>query len=487
MDTPDGTVLRALAAMLAAEGRSAEAAALARLLLGIARPDRAPAPSISQAASRADMEFLLGLSRGGERPPPGGSRLKAAERLLDLAAEAASAAARERHDDPAPCRRAAVLWMEAGQPAKAVPWFRRAIERATERAKAGGIGHGDPDAGALETGALEDGLAKAVAARNGALPGPVPSGLEEEPLLLDTLLRIPLFQGRGLAGLAWKPLTAGRMNKTYRITLDGTRYALRLGKFPGSPRTPHHQHHFNLKIACALSLAPDLLFLDENDGAMLTPFLGGQKHAGQIGPDCLEQVGALLARLHRWKTPFRGRHDLFGEVRYFEDRIDGQTFGPTPDLDEIRRQCAPVAAALAAGRDRLVPCHNDVRAENLLDSADGPVLIDWELSAMADPDWELGAFCVKAMLDGDGENALFSAYYGDAGHPRASRARLYGILLRYLYVIQALPVCLTPDASRTWHRHLDLHLDHLRNRLFGPDLDVLLRRAGAARASQEIR
>jgi thiamine kinase-like enzyme len=84
-----------------------------------------------------------------------------------------------------------------------------------------------------------------------------------------------------------------------------------------------------------------------------------------------------------------------------------------------------IAAALAVEPVPAVPCHNDLLAENLIDSAGAVRIVDYQLSGNNDPCFELGDIAAEADYDPDLTGALAAAYFGaDLTPALTARVRL---------------------------------------------------------------
>ena len=60
---------------------------------------------------------------------------------------------------------------------------------------------------------------------------------------------------------------------------------------------------------------------------------------------------------------------------------------------------------------KLVPCHNDMVAENFIKSGEKIYLIDWEYGGMNDPMWDLAAYSLENELSEDQEELFLKLYF----------------------------------------------------------------------------
>jgi thiamine kinase-like enzyme len=68
--------------------------------------------------------------------------------------------------------------------------------------------------------------------------------------------------------------------------------------------------------------------------------------------------------------------------------------------------------ALAADPPPMVPCHNDLLAENMVEHQGTVRIIDYQLSGNNDPTFELGDIAAEADYDPDQVGRLAEAYFG---------------------------------------------------------------------------
>lgn len=167
-------------------------------------------------------------------------------------------------------------------------------------------------------------------------------------------------------------------------------------------------------------------------------------------------AAATLARLHRHPVPQQGFRSLpTGSAALAADaaRVAAGLSGlpPLPGVPPM----APLPAP------RLV--HGDAVAGNLIESAQGVVLIDWQCPGLGDPVDDLAAFLSPAMqrlyrgapLD-DAERAAFLAAYGDPG--TVARYRRLAPLLHWRLAAHCLWRARRGDAGYAEAARLELVL-----------------------------
>ncbi len=244
------------------------------------------------------------------------------------------------------------------------------------------------------------------------------------------LARVPFFGNVRREVIELDRLGGALTNVSYKVTIDGAAYALRLAGEGTSDFIDRSAEEHNARAAAAAGVSAEVLYFDARDGTMVTRFVQGvPMNAGEgFGRDAgaPDRAARALRRVHRLGRAFRSRFDVFAEIEDYLGLLrEGRT--PLPEgYHEAGRRAKAARRALEASPAPLVPCHNDPWPGNLLD-ADGRVyLIDWEYSGMNDPMWDLADLSVEAGFDAEQDRAMMEAYRGGTVSPALySRLEIY--------------------------------------------------------------
>jgi len=95
---------------------------------------------------------------------------------------------------------------------------------------------------------------------------------------------------------------------------------------------------------------------------------------------------------------------------------------------DYREQIREMGKALAPYREKLVPCHNDLMPENVMDNGNRVFLLDFDYSGNNDPCFDLGSISVEAECDDIQVGELARAYYGLVSEKIMARIHLHGVL-----------------------------------------------------------
>ena len=104
---------------------------------------------------------------------------------------------------------------------------------------------------------------------------------------------------------------------------------------------------------------------------------------------------------------------------------------------EFMPQVARIEAAMAVRDEGVVPCNNDLLAENFIDVGGEFRLIDYEYSGMNDACFELGNVWSESNLSLPQLEQLIEAYFGAPLRNKVARARLWGLMSKYGWTLWA--------------------------------------------------
>ncbi|MBW2539225.1 MAG: phosphotransferase [Deltaproteobacteria bacterium] len=120
--------------------------------------------------------------------------------------------------------------------------------------------------------------------------------------------------------------------------------------------------------------------------------------------------------------------DMFFLIEFYTETIkDRKLVLPLGYLD-YREQIREIGEALAPYRDKLVPCHNDLLPENVMDDGSRVFLLDFDYSGNNDPCFDLGSISIEAGYDDTQVRELAREYYDLASDTIIARIYLHGIL-----------------------------------------------------------
>jgi thiamine kinase-like enzyme len=279
-------------------------------------------------------------------------------------------------------------------------------------------------------------------------------------------------------------LGGGITNHNFRARFDGREVVVRLPgndtELLGSDRPGEREAN---SLAATAGVAPAVLAYLEDPVVLVTAFVEGptMESAELREPTALAEVAAALRRVHGCDGIAAG----FDAFRLVEDyatatRLRG---GEVPAAYEHAHAAAArieEAPALAGGA--LVLCHDDLLPANFIATPEGIRIVDWEYAGMGNRWFDLGNFAVNNELGPAEEEAFLTAYLGALPSPAELAAlRLMQLISDFREAMWGVVQQAISDLDFDFEAYATKHFDRLLAAVEGPDFEVLLEDAGAAR------
>lgn len=251
------------------------------------------------------------------------------------------------------------------------------------------------------------------------------------------------------------PLPGGYLSRCYQVWAGGERYALKVWRDgeprPGDLLLTERLHEHGLPVPRPRRTLNGALVAASPLGPLcLLSFLPGATPPAwpDWPPAVLEDLGATLARVH-------AATGSLGDAVPPRDGYDLPPLGAVPPW--LRDEWAAQLDRLAALRPSPVTevlCHTDLAGDNILVDESGRVaLLDWELAALAAPEYDLALIARDQPATGEPLAAVLRGYRRAGGDALLSADRVaFFMLRRYLLDaagrIERILDPATPDAAR---------------------------------------
>jgi aminoglycoside phosphotransferase (APT) family kinase protein len=274
--------------------------------------------------------------------------------------------------------------------------------------------------------------------------------------------RIAAAYGLGAGARLEGPVARGEQGRVWRITTDQGAFAVKEAFEAFAEPDPEavRRHAAFQRFARAAGVpAPDVLEPESGpllwvDGAQVRVYTWVDlcERDTMLDP---EQVGRLVAALHRVRMPAEGA------VHWWYTEPVGRAQWEELLAASVRAR-APYAGRLSELLDDLVTaetvigpvapvqtCHLDLWAENLRPTPDGGLcLIDWENAGPGDPAGELAQVLFEFGRPDPARAVALNAAYADAGGPARLRSRAdFGMVAAQLGHILRMHVRAYLDAA----------------------------------------
>ncbi|HRH50141.1 MAG TPA: choline/ethanolamine kinase family protein [Panacibacter sp.] len=185
-------------------------------------------------------------------------------------------------------------------------------------------------------------------------------------------------------------------------------------------------------------------------GAAMIDFLSNEKvlviswieaktlHAAdfQKQPELLLSIANALKKLHTGPT-FQGNF-YFPLVRkkYLNTVLENRYFIPDQYLS-LEPLILELEKILASNPEELVPCNNDLLAENFMDDGKKIWIIDYEYAGQNEASFEIGNLASESALSDEQLTILCDAYWQKHLPSKIARAMAWSVIARYGWVMWA--------------------------------------------------
>lgn len=252
-------------------------------------------------------------------------------------------------------------------------------------------------------------------------------------------------------------LKGGTHNDIYRISCPGEDRVLRLGSFPPEKKPSTRVVEMaNMVTASKAGLTSRLYFSDPLDGTMVSQFLDGTLMSTRMmkKKGFAVSTAHLFRRLHALPT-FQGEYDIFGKLTRMKKRLIDKKSAPFHEQERYNKLVERFGEILTANGVPHCPTHNDPQRKNFIATDDGLFMIDWELSGMSDPHWEVASLSSEVGMSEDVRNAYLTEYFGSEDHPALCRIPLYESLCHYYWWLDALRDGVNDPDGSSWREEME--------------------------------
>ena len=272
------------------------------------------------------------------------------------------------------------------------------------------------------------------------------------------------------------PLEGGLTNTNYKVVTDGGAYVVRISNKDSGLLAIDRENELHNTIAAADAGvgAPVVAALPQLDALVLGFLEGTSLTAEDLRKgDRLALVADACRRLHAAR-PFLQDFDMFTIQRRYLGVVRERGFRLPDRYLELEPQLRAVEAAMLVRAEPKVPCNNDLLAENFIDVGDELKLIDYEYSGNNEASFELGNIWSESNLSLPQLDELVTQYYGEPLRNKIARARLWGLVAKYGWMLWAsIQDGVSPLDFDFWSWGLEKY-DRAILEFDGPDFERLL-------------
>ena len=243
-------------------------------------------------------------------------------------------------------------------------------------------------------------------------------------LSINKLIKlIPEWNGKSIKV---KQINSGITNINFEVIVDKKSFFLSM---PDSEllNIDYKNKYYNNKICGEIKISPKVTHFIESENLLVTEFIKSKVSSLAMFQSSkeIEQLVKNIKLLHN-ANPFLRKFNMFNQISYYQnilkkDDLPKRLFKYVNNINTLKEK-------LYLPNDKLVPCHNDLLAENIINKDNQILIVDFDYSGNNDPCFELGNLSVEMEYDDEQINKLVKSYYGEINENIISRVNLQGVV-----------------------------------------------------------
>ena len=245
-------------------------------------------------------------------------------------------------------------------------------------------------------------------------------------LSIDRLIKlIPEWKGKLIKV---NPINSGITNINFEVIVGKKTFFLSM---PSSNsellNIDYRNKYYNNKICGEINISPRVTHFIESENLLVTEFIKSKCSSLVIFQSSkeIEQLVKNIKLLHN-ANPFLRNFNMLSQISYYQNILK-KDFLPK-ELNRYVNNIKSLKNKLYLPNHKLVSCHNDLLAENIINKNNQIFIVDFDYSGNNDPCFELGNLSVEMEYDDEQINKLVRSYYGEINENIISRVNLQGVV-----------------------------------------------------------
>ena len=245
-------------------------------------------------------------------------------------------------------------------------------------------------------------------------------------LTIDRLIKlIPEWKGKLIKV---NPINSGITNINFKVNVDKRVFFLSMPESDSELlNIDYRNKYYNNKICGDIKISPRVVHFIESDNLLVTEFIKSKTTSltkFQSSKE-IKQLVKKIKLLHNAK-PFLRNFNMLSQISYYKNILKEEYL--PKELFKYVNKIETLKQKLYLTKDNLVPCHNDLIAENIIKKDNQIYIVDFDYSGNNDPCFELGNLSVEMEYDDEQINKLVKSYYGEINENIISKVYLQGVV-----------------------------------------------------------
>ena len=224
------------------------------------------------------------------------------------------------------------------------------------------------------------------------------------------------------------PINNGITNINYEVIVDKKSFFLSIPSSNSELLNIDYKNKYNNNKICGeINISPKVTHFIESENLLVTEFINS-KHSSSDMFQSFNEIDLLVKNikcLHNAK-PFLKKFNMFDRISFYQNILERYSW--PQKLNRYVDNIKSLKEKLYLSNDKLVPCHNDLLPENIINKDNQLFIIDFDYSGNNTPCFELGNLSVEMGYNENQINQLVKSYYGEVNEKFFSRVNLQGIV-----------------------------------------------------------
>ncbi len=272
-------------------------------------------------------------------------------------------------------------------------------------------------------------------------------------ITVDNIIKsIPEWKRKSVS---YEIIPGGLTNKNYKVTVNGRMYVIRI---PGQGTEIFINREVELHntiSASDIGIGAQLYNFFKPDYVIVVEFIKGRLMSSEIlrtDNECLIKAVKAIREVHN-RGKFISYFIMFDKFKDYYRIVKENRMELPEKFDDAKRMVEYVEGLFKKKNPPLVSCHNDLLAENFIEQKDKMRIIDWELSGLNDPCFDLGDFSVEQGLNDVQDETVIKTYYGSFKEDKYCWLKIYKYMADILWTLWAVIQNNTSDIKFDYWRY----------------------------------
>jgi thiamine kinase-like enzyme len=253
----------------------------------------------------------------------------------------------------------------------------------------------------------------------------------------EVIERIEVWKGKNLSV---SELTEGLTNRNYKVTVDNNiSYVVRIPGEGSDLFINREVELYNTLAASDVGVGAHVERFFKEEYIVIVEFIQGQVMSVESFQDRERIIKAVKAiKKINTEAQFSSTFIMFDKCKQYYDLVKKHSIKIPVNFNEALKTVQEVEKKFVPSIPKLVSCHNDLLAENFIDMGDRMRIIDWELSGMNEPCFELGDFSVEHGFGVEEDALIVETYFSGFDERLFARMNIYKSMADILWTLWAV-------------------------------------------------